>query len=147
MNLGILACVIAGIVAVVQNAVMSAMIGRGLNFGTALLFNSCVGLVLLVAIELARVGPTFFNQAMMRFEYWFVFAGMLGTAFVFSVLFGFRTIGASTTIAIVFATQLMAALLLDISGWLPMAFALSGRKALGILLTLFGVFCFPKLSD
>jgi bacterial/archaeal transporter family-2 protein len=144
MNLGILACVIAGFAAVIQNAAMSAMIGRGLSFGTALLFNSCVGLVLLVAIELARVGPTFVNQAIVRFEYWFVFAGFLGTAFVFSVLFGFRTIGASTTIAIVFATQLLAAFLLDISGWLPMAFALSGRKILGISLALAGAFLLSK---
>jgi bacterial/archaeal transporter family-2 protein len=144
MNLGIFACVIAGVAAVIQNAVMSAMIGRGLSFGTSLLFNSCVGLVLLVAIELARVGPTFVNQAMVRFECWFIFAGLLGTAFVFSVLFGFRTIGSSTTIAIVFATQVLVALLLDISGWLPMAFALSGQKILGISLTLAGAFLLSR---
>jgi uncharacterized membrane protein YdcZ (DUF606 family) len=144
MNLGVLACVIAGVAAVIQYAVMSAMIGRGLSFGTALLFNSCVGLLLLIGIELARVGPTFLNQAMMRFEYWFVFVGMLGTAFVFLVLFGLRTIGASTAIAILFATQLFAALLLDMSGWLPVAFAVSGRRILGISLTLFGVVLLSK---
>jgi uncharacterized membrane protein YdcZ (DUF606 family) len=77
MNLGILACVIAGIAAVIQNAVMSAMIGRGLSFGTALLYNSCVGLILLATFEMARVGPTFVSQAVVRFEYWFVLAGML----------------------------------------------------------------------
>jgi bacterial/archaeal transporter family-2 protein len=144
MNIGLLACVVAGVAAVFQNAVMSAMIGRGLSFGTALMFNSCVGLALLVAIEFVRIGPAFLHQAISRFEYWFVFAGFLGTAFVFLVLFGFRTISASTTIAIVFATQLLAAFLLDISGWLPMAFELSGRKILGISLALAGAFLLSK---
>jgi bacterial/archaeal transporter family-2 protein len=144
MNFGLLACVVAGVAAVVQNSVMSAMIERGLSFGTALLFNSCVGLALLVAIEFVRVGPAFVHQAIVRFEYWFVFAGILGTGFVFSVLFGFRTVGASTTIAIVFATQLMLAFVLDISGWLPMAFALSLRNILGLSLTLVGALLLSK---
>ena len=129
---------LAGTAIVVQNAVMVAMAARGIGLTGALLFNSLVGVSLLIAIEAGRGGTGFASALLAQARPWFVLPGLLGTLFVFASLYGYRHQGATATIVLIVAAQLAAGLLFDALGVTAAARPPSAERLVGIALVLAG---------
>ncbi len=134
----LLLTVLGGCAIAVQNAVMVAITGRGLALTSALLVNSTVGITLLIVIEYARLGPSFVGEIAGRAEWWFILPGLLGTAFVFASLYGYRTQGAATTIAVIVASQLAAGLALDAVGFRGETIPITTERLIGLALLFAG---------
>jgi len=112
----VLLALAAGAALAIQNVIMVAVVDRGVGFVGTLLLNSAVGLVVLAAIETIRSGPPFAAAIIMQAKPWFVLPGLLGTFFVFAGVFGYRQLGASTTIVLIVAAQLAMGIALDALG-------------------------------
>lgn len=139
MNATALLLIVAGGCAIaVQNAVMVAVTGRGLAITSALLVNSTVGITLLIGIEWFRLGPGFAGEIARRAEWWFVLPGLLGTVFVFASLYGYRSQGAATTIAVIVASQLAAGLALDAFGFRGETIPVTPARLIGLALLFAG---------
>jgi bacterial/archaeal transporter family-2 protein len=112
-NIGIILAVLAGVALVTQNTIMAAMTERGLALTSVLLFNSLVGVLVLIGFELMRAGTSFTIEFAHHAKFWFVLPGLLGTFFVFASLYGYMHMGATTTIALIIASQLVAGIVFD----------------------------------
>ena len=115
---GIVAAVVAlavsgGACLAVQNLLLSAMVGRGLQHATALALNSIVGVTFLVLVNLAVFGPPVASVVARTWQWWFVLPGILGTIAVFAMLYGWTSVGAVVPTVSLIAAQLVAAALLD----------------------------------
>jgi transporter family-2 protein len=128
----------AGASLALQYAIMLAVMDRGIGPVSALLINSFVGLVLLLGIEAARLGPSFALDLLARARLWFLLPGLLGTFFVFASLYGYRHQGAAATIVLVVAGQLVMGLALDGMGLTGAARAIAPHTLIGVALLLVG---------
>ncbi|TNE94805.1 MAG: EamA-like transporter family protein [Rhodobacteraceae bacterium] len=113
VTLGVL--VAAGAALVAQNLLMAKITGAASNVLVALLMNSAVGLALLSALLLRKVGLNGLGEIAETFRLWFVIPGLLGTFFVYASVTGYQTVGAAPTIAILVSSQLVFGLAYDIS--------------------------------
>ena len=112
----ILLALAAGAALAIQNTIMAAVVDRGVGFIATLIINSTIGLVVLAAIETIRSGPGFAAEIFAQVKPWFVLPGLLGTFFVFAGVFGYRQLGAATTIVLIVAAQLAMGIALDALG-------------------------------
>jgi bacterial/archaeal transporter family-2 protein len=69
-----------------------------------------------------------------------VLPGLLGTAFVFASLYGYRHMGATTTIVLIVAAQLTTGVLFDAFGLTGEARTPNVVRFLGVLLLFAGAF-------
>ena len=91
----ILLAIAGGAAIAIQNAIMVAVVGRGVGFSGTLIVNSAIGLLLLAGIETIRSGPGFPVDILAHAKPWFILPGLLGTFFVFAGVFGYRHLGAA----------------------------------------------------
>ena len=115
-SIAVLLALAAGAALAIQNVIMVAVVDRGIGFIGALIINSTIGLVVLAAIETIRSGPGFAAEITAQAKPWFVLPGLLGTFFVFAGVFGYRQLGAATTIFLIVAAQLAMGIALDAFG-------------------------------
>lgn len=113
ITLGLL--VAAGAALVVQNLLMAKITGAASTVLVALLMNSAVGLLFLLALLLRKAGMSGLSEVAGLFRLWFVIPGLLGTFFVYASITGYRTVGAAPTIAVLVASQLVFGLAWDFS--------------------------------
>lgn len=104
---------LAGMALPAQNLMLASMVGRGLAYSTALLLNSLVGLVLLVALNLLLYRGEFISSVTDTWVAWHVVPGLLGTGVVFALLLGFRGVGAVLTTVALITGQVLAATAID----------------------------------
>jgi bacterial/archaeal transporter family-2 protein len=116
MLTAILLALAGGAAIAIQNTIMGAVVARGVDFTGTLIINSTIGLSVLVAIAMIRSGPAFVVDIAAHARPWFVLPGLLGTFFVFAGVFGYRHLGAATTIVLVVAAQLATGIALDAIG-------------------------------
>ena len=128
----------AGAALAIQNAIMVAVVDRGVGFIGTLIINSTIGLVVLAAIETIRSGPGFAVDIITRAKPWFVLPGLLGTFFVFAGVFGYRQLGAATTIVLIVAAQLAMGIALDAMGLTVGARPIGMQMLLGAALLVTG---------
>ena len=126
--------VLAGLAGSVQVAVMGRFGGR---IGTleALTFSTCVQLVLSLAIlVVARTGVGGLGGAF-RTPAWMWLGGVMGATVVFAITFAQPRIGATATIGILIAGQLVMGTVIDRFGIFGVEqIAISWPRAAGILL-------------
>jgi bacterial/archaeal transporter family-2 protein len=116
MPTAVLLALAGGAALAMQNAIMGAVVGRGVDFTGTLIINSTIGLVVLVTIAAIRSGSAFAADIAAHAKPWFVLPGLLGTFFVFAGVFGYRHLGAATTIVLIVAAQLATGVALDAIG-------------------------------
>jgi transporter family-2 protein len=116
MLTAVLLALAGGAAIAIQNTIMGAVVARGVDFTGTLIINSTIGLIVLVAIAMIRSGPAFVVDIAAHARPWFVLPGLLGTFFVFAGVFGYRHLGAATTIVLVVAAQLATGTALDAIG-------------------------------
>lgn len=125
---------------VTQNLLMAKITGEASFVLVALVLNSAVGLVLLIALLLRKAGVSGIGEIAGMFRLWFVIPGLLGTFFVFASITGYRNLGAAPTIAMLVASQLIFGLAWDISRSEDVTFHGIMVAALGAGLLICGVF-------
>jgi bacterial/archaeal transporter family-2 protein len=103
-----------GIALVIQNTLMARITHSASTVLIALVLNSAVGLVLLISLLAGKSGSSGFYELLLSFKGWMLLPGILGSFFVFTGITGYQNIGASRTIAILVASQLVAGLGYDI---------------------------------
>lgn len=103
-----------GIALVIQNTLMTRITHSASTVLIALVLNSAVGLVLLISLLAGKTGASGFHELLQSFKGWMLLPGILGSFFVFTGITGYQNIGASRTIAILVASQLVAGLGYDI---------------------------------
>jgi len=101
-----------GIALVIQNTLMTRITHSASTVLIALVLNSAVGLVLLISLLAGKTGASGFYELLQSFKSWMLLRGILG--FFFTGITGYKNIGASRTIAILVASQLVAGLGYDI---------------------------------
>lgn len=136
ITLGLL--VAAGAALVVQNLLMAKITGAASTVLVALLMNSAVGLMLLLALLLLKAGMSGLSEVAGMFRLWFVIPGLLGTFFVYASITGYQTVGAAPTIAILVASQLVFGLAWDMSRSERLAGADISLAAIGAALLVSG---------
>lgn len=114
MNIMLLLLVAAGVSLVVQNLLMVRISESASTILIALVINSSVGLLLLMALLFAKNGASALAEVTGNFRIWMLLPGLLGSFFVFSGIFGYQKLGAATTISVLVASQLVAGLAVDI---------------------------------
>jgi bacterial/archaeal transporter family-2 protein len=129
---------LAGASLSLQNLILSAMVARGLGQITALALNSAVGLVLLVGVNLALLGPGVVPLVAHAWRWWFILPGLLGTFAVFALLTGYTKVGAATPTVALIAGQVLTALVLDLAGLTVRPGALTPAGWAGIALFVVG---------
>lgn len=134
-----LALALAGGVALaVQNLILAAIVARGLAFPVALLLNTLVGLVLLVAINVVLAGPALIGEIVAAWKPWFLLPGLLGTFVVFCMVSGYARAGAVAPTVGLIAGQVLASIALDAMLAGPGNRALTPAGLLGAALVLAG---------
>lgn len=103
-----------GVALVIQNTLMAKISYSASTVLIALVLNSAVGLTLLISLLAGKTGVTGFYELIQSFRGWMLLPGILGSFFVFTGITGYQNIGASRTIAILVASQLVAGLGYDI---------------------------------
>jgi len=103
----------AGIAVVAQNFLMVRITESVSTVLVALVINSSVGLILLLAALLLRNGLSGVSEAIGAVTPWAVLPGLLGSFFVFAGVIGYQKVGAASTVAVLVASQLIAGLLAD----------------------------------
>jgi transporter family-2 protein len=126
--------VVAGLAGSVQVAVMGRFGGR-IGVVEALTFSTAVQLALSFAILLvARTGTGGLTGAF-RAPAWRWIGGVMGLTVVFSITFAQPRIGATATIGILIAGQLVMGALIDRYGWFGVdQISLSPARLIGIAL-------------
>jgi bacterial/archaeal transporter family-2 protein len=126
--------VAAGLAGSVQVAVMGRFGGR-IGVVEALTFSTAIQLGLSLAILLvARLGFGGLGGAV-RAPAWMWLGGLMGLTVVFSITFAQPRIGATATIGILIAGQLIMGALIDRYGWFGVdQIALSPARLIGIVL-------------
>jgi Uncharacterized protein conserved in bacteria len=110
----ILLLVAAGVALVIQNSLMAKITHSASTVLIALVLNSAVGLILLISLLAIKSGLLGFHELLQSFRGWALVPGILGAFFVFAGITGYQNLGASRTIAILVASQLVAGLGYDI---------------------------------
>jgi transporter family-2 protein len=125
---------LAGLAGSVQVAVMGRFGGR-IGVVEALAFATAIQLLLAVSILLiSRQGVGRIETAF-HVPPWMWLGGLMGLIVVFSITFAQPRIGASATIGILIAGQLIAGAAIDRFGWFGVdQIALSGPRLIGIAL-------------
>ena len=124
--------ILAGLAGSVQVAVMGRF-GGEIGVVEALTFSTAVQLVLSLAILLvARTGVGGLGGAF-RTPGWMWLGGLMGLTVVFSITFAQPRIGATATIGILIAGQLVMGALIDRYGWFGVdQISLSPARLIGI---------------
>ena len=124
--------VLAGLAGSIQVAVMGRFGGR-IGVIEALTFATCIQLVLSLAILLvARLGPGGLGDAF-RAPAWMWLGGVMGLTVVFTITFAQPRIGATATIGILIAGQLVMGAVIDRFGFFGVdQIGISWPRALGI---------------
>jgi transporter family-2 protein len=130
---------VAGAALVVQNLLMAKITGTASSVLTALLLNSAVGLVLLIALLLRTTGLGGLADIAGAFRPWFILPGVLGTFFVFANITGYRTLGAAPTVALLVASQLICGLIWDLVRAEHVTLKGASTAAVGAVLLICGV--------
>ncbi|MNG75233.1 Inner membrane protein YdcZ [compost metagenome] len=112
----------------------------------ALVINSSVGLLLLMALLFAKNGASALAEVTGNFRIWMLLPGLLGSFFVFSGIFGYQKLGAATTISVLVASQLVAGLAVDIYKAGPVALRENLPALLGAVLLVVGAFLVARRS-
>jgi transporter family-2 protein len=133
-GVAVLLTVIAGLAGSVQVAVMGRFGGR-IGVFEALTFATAVQLVLsLLILLVARTGPGGIGGAF-RTPAWMWLGGLMGLTVVLSITFAQPRIGATATIGILIAGQLVMGALIDRYGLFGVdQIAISTPRAVGIVL-------------
>jgi transporter family-2 protein len=119
------------------NARLSAALGNPIWATVVQVF---VGLVLLFAVVAVARQPLPTLAGASRLPWWIWTGGMLGAAYVLTVIVSTRPLGVALMVASVIVGQTLAALLIDHYGWFGLAVhRLSPLRALGVVLLLAGV--------
>ena len=126
--------VLAGLAGSVQVAIMGRF-GQRIGVLEALTFATCVQLVLSAAILLiARLGPGGLGGAF-RSPAWMWLGGVMGLTVVFTITFAQPRIGATATIGILIAGQLVMGAVIDRFGLFGVEqIGISTARAAGIVL-------------
>lgn len=103
-----------GVALVIQNSIMTRITQSASTILIALVLNSAVGLVLLISLLVGKTGGSGFAELWHSLKPWMLLPGLLGAFFVFAGITGYQNLGASRTVAILVASQLVAALGYDI---------------------------------
>ena len=124
--------VLAGLAGSIQVAVMGRFGGR-IGVLEALMFATCIQLVLSLAILLvARLGTGGLGDAF-RAPAWMWLGGVMGLTVVFTITFAQPRIGATATIGILIAGQLVMGAVIDRFGFFGVdQIGISWPRALGI---------------
>jgi len=124
--------VLAGLAGSIQVAVMGRFGGR-IGVIEALTFATCIQLVLSLGILLvARLGPGGLADAF-RAPAWMWLGGVMGLTVVFTITFAQPRIGATATIGILIAGQLVMGAVIDRFGFFGVdQIGISWPRALGI---------------
>ena len=110
-----LACLIAaGVGLVLQNTLMVRITQSASTILIAMLLNSLVGIVIFVTILLLKHGAAGCQELAISVKWWTLIPGLLGSFFVFASISGYQNVGAATTIAVLIASQLVGALVIDL---------------------------------
>jgi transporter family-2 protein len=135
----VLTAVVGGFIAL--QAPINSHLGRSIGTFQASFVSFAIGTVLLCAIAaLSKGGLGQIGEARGLSWYWLT-GGVLGAAYVTTVLVTVRTLGAGPVVAATIAGQLTASLVVDQLGLLGVAKdPITAGKALGVLLLAAGVF-------
>lgn len=112
ISVGVLA-IAAGAGLVLQNAVMLSIAGSSSSVWAPLVFNSIVGLALLIGFVAYEGGGFGLTQLAYEFGWWLLVPGFLGTLYVLASLNGYAVLGAGPTIALLLGGQVAAGLMFD----------------------------------
>ncbi|ANS43755.1 DMT family transporter [Serratia inhibens] len=146
MNIMLLLLVAAGVSLVAQNLLMVRISESASTILIALVINSSVGLLLLMALLFAKNGASALAEVTGNFRIWMLLPGLLGSFFVFSGIFGYQKLGAATTISVLVASQLVAGLAVDIYKAGPVALRENLPALLGAVLLVVGAFLVARRS-
>ncbi len=126
---------------VALQAPINSRLGKGVGTLPATVVSFAVGLIVLVAISLALAGGLGSLDQLGRQPWWAFVGGLLGAAYVASVLVTVRSLGVTGVVATTIAGQLAAAVVIDHFGLLGVARQpLAAARAAGIALLAVGVF-------
>jgi transporter family-2 protein len=126
--------VVAGLAGSVQVAVMGRFGGR-IGVVEALTFSPAVQLALSFAILLVARTATGGLTGAFRAPAWMWIGGVMGLTVVFSITFAQPRIGATATIGILIAGQLVMGAVIDRFGWFGVEqIGISPYRALGVVL-------------
>lgn len=146
MNIMLLLLMAAGVSLVVQNLLMVRISESASTILIALVINSSVGLLLLMALLFAKNGAGALAEVTGNFRGWMLLPGLLGSFFVFSGILGYQKLGAATTISVLVASQLVAGLGVDIYKAGPAALRDNLPALLGAVLLVVGAFLVARRS-
>jgi len=137
--LPILATVLAGALVALQ-APINSMLGRTIGTFAASTVSFAIGLLVLIAIALVAGG---FGRtgAAVELPWYYLLGGVLGAAYVTTVLVAVRSLGAGGVTAATIAGQLTMSVLVDRAGLLGLEErALTTQRIAGIVLLAAGTF-------
>lgn len=137
--LPVCATVVAGGLVAMQ-APINSTLGKSVGTFAAASMSFAIGLVVLVAITLVAGGFGDVGEAA-DLRWYYLTGGLLGAAYVTTVLVSVRTLGAGGVTAATIAGQLGASVLIDRAGILGLPEkALTAPRIVGIVLLAAGVF-------
>ena len=138
--LAVIITVFAGSLVAMQ-APINSMLGKSVGTFAAASVSFAIGLALLVAIALVAGGGFGEVGAAGDLPWYYLTGGVLGAAYVTTVLVSVRTLGAGGVTAATIAGQLTMSVLLDRSGFLGLdERALTLQRIVGIALLAAGTF-------
>jgi transporter family-2 protein len=138
-SLALLLTVMAGGLIALQ-APINGRFGREIGALPAATVSFLGGLALLVAIVVVRGEAGRMGEAL-HVPWWYLTGGILGAAYVTTVLITIGTLGAGPVVAATIAAQLTISLLIDQFGWLGVARdPITASQLVGVALLAAGVF-------
>jgi transporter family-2 protein len=138
--LAVMLTVLAGSLVAMQ-APINSMLGKTVGTFAAASVSFAIGLAVLVTIALVAGGGFGEVGAAGDLPWYYLTGGVLGAAYVTTVLVSVRTLGAGGVTAATIAGQLTMSVLLDRSGWLGLdERALTVQRIAGIALLAAGTF-------
>ena len=140
MNIYMAVLIAAGAGLVVQNVLMARITEQTSMILVALVLNSSVGLVLLTTLLLRKTGIGGLPEVLQLLKPWMILPGLLGSFFVFASITGCAQLGATSTISLLVASQLIFGLGWDFLRPDRMAMSQMGTAALGAILLLAGAY-------
>jgi transporter family-2 protein len=134
----VLTAIAGGLVAC--QAPINSRLGKVVGTFPAASISFAVGLAILVGIA-ALAGDAGRVGRVAHVPWWYLLGGVLGAAYVSTVLVAVRTLGVGGVTAATIAGQLGTAVVIDHFGWLGVARQpITAMRVLGILLLATGVF-------
>lgn len=140
MNIYMAVLIAAGAGLVIQNVLMARITEQTSMILVALVLNSAVGLVLLTTLLLRKTGIGGLTEVLQLLKPWMILPGLLGSFFVFASITGYAQLGATSTISLLVASQLIFGLGWDFLRADRMALSQMGTAALGAILLLAGAY-------